>query len=261
MFRLSDLRICINTYAYGEAPQTLFNGGEVGLFLDTQDLSTMFQDVARTIPAAVNQPVAVRLDKSGRGNHMAQAAVANRPILRLSGGRYYLEYDGANDFFSGSVNLSSVNKLTAFTAMRVINRASAPVLVEHGSGTLGNGFSILHEAAAIQPLTAGSVATYVDTQVSAPVIKTAGFDRAGATAAAEIPMMRRNGAALTGVTYTLNVGASGNFASDTLYIGARAGTALFANMHDYGVIVVGKAVDAATALSVESWLNSRCGAY
>jgi len=43
------------------------------------DLSTMYQDMAMTIPAALEQPVALQLDMSGRGWHRSQATAAKRP--------------------------------------------------------------------------------------------------------------------------------------------------------------------------------------
>jgi phage tail P2-like protein len=59
----------------------LFADGEAGAWYDFGDLSTMFQDVAGSIPAALEQPVALVRDKSGRGNHLVQATVAARPVL------------------------------------------------------------------------------------------------------------------------------------------------------------------------------------
>ena len=63
--------------------QSLFSNNEQGFFYDPNDLSTMFQDAAGTIPVtAVGQPVGLIRDKSGRNNHAYQTASAARPILR-----------------------------------------------------------------------------------------------------------------------------------------------------------------------------------
>ena len=60
----------------------LFANGEVGVFYDCSDLTTMFQDSAGTTPVtAVEQPVGKILDKSGRGNHATQATSTKRPVL------------------------------------------------------------------------------------------------------------------------------------------------------------------------------------
>lgn len=49
---------------------------------DPSDLSTLFQDVARTIPVtAAGQSVAAMADKSGNGRHMVQTITAARPVF------------------------------------------------------------------------------------------------------------------------------------------------------------------------------------
>jgi hypothetical protein len=59
-----------------------FASGEQGAWYDPNDLSTLFQDAAGTVPVtAVEQPVGKMLDKSGRNNHATQATAANRPVL------------------------------------------------------------------------------------------------------------------------------------------------------------------------------------
>ena len=53
-----------------------------GAWFDPEDMSTMFQDAAGTIPVtAVEQPVGLILDKSGNGNHATQSITASRPTL------------------------------------------------------------------------------------------------------------------------------------------------------------------------------------
>lgn len=78
-------------------PASLFAASEQGVWLDESDLSTMFQDLAGTVPAAVDSPVGKRLDKSGNGNHWAAPNTSARPILRLTGGLYSLQWDGVDD--------------------------------------------------------------------------------------------------------------------------------------------------------------------
>lgn len=57
----------------------LFGSGEQGAWYDPADLSTLFQDTAGTVPVtAVEQAVALMLDKSGRGNHASQATSTKR---------------------------------------------------------------------------------------------------------------------------------------------------------------------------------------
>ena len=63
-------------------PAKLFESGANGLWLDPSDLTTLFQDSAGTTPVtAVEQPVGLIRDKSGRNNHASQSTSANRPTL------------------------------------------------------------------------------------------------------------------------------------------------------------------------------------
>lgn len=72
-----------NTPTFDQQIQKLFANGEQGFFYDPNDLSTMYQDAAGTIPVtAVGQPVGLIRDKSGRNNHAHQTTSAARPILR-----------------------------------------------------------------------------------------------------------------------------------------------------------------------------------
>jgi hypothetical protein len=64
------------------SPASLFAAGEQGAWYDPSDFSTMFQDSAGTTPVtAVEQPVGLILDKSGRGNNASQATAGSRPTL------------------------------------------------------------------------------------------------------------------------------------------------------------------------------------
>jgi hypothetical protein len=64
------------------SPSSLFANGEQGWWYDPSNFSTLFQDAAGTTPVtAVEQPVGLQLDLSGRGNHRFQTTSANRPVV------------------------------------------------------------------------------------------------------------------------------------------------------------------------------------
>lgn len=76
------LRIYQGTTLLGMRITELFANGEQGVWYDPSDLSTLFQDAAGTTPVtAVEQPVGLMLDKSGRGNHAYQPTATSRPVL------------------------------------------------------------------------------------------------------------------------------------------------------------------------------------
>lgn len=71
--RISDLAAAI---------RALFAAGEQGVWYDPSDLTTLYQDAAGTTPVtAVEQPVGLMLDKSGRNNHATQTTSTSRPVL------------------------------------------------------------------------------------------------------------------------------------------------------------------------------------
>lgn len=62
--------------------KAMFANGEQGWWYDPSNLSTLFQDSAGTTPVtAMEQPVGLQLDLSGRGNHRRQTTSANRPVV------------------------------------------------------------------------------------------------------------------------------------------------------------------------------------
>ena len=62
--------------------QSLFANGEQGFWYDPNDLTTMFQSAAGTIPVtAAGQPVGLMLDKSGRNTYARQSTSSRRPIF------------------------------------------------------------------------------------------------------------------------------------------------------------------------------------
>jgi hypothetical protein len=65
------------------SPSYLFASGAQGAWYDPSVFSTLFQDSAGTTPVtAVEQPVRLMLDRSGRGNHALAPNDASRPMLR-----------------------------------------------------------------------------------------------------------------------------------------------------------------------------------
>lgn len=67
-------------------PKELFKGGKQGVWYDPSDKSTLFQDVAGTVPVTKDgDPVALMRDKSGNGNHATQTISVYRPIYKTDG--------------------------------------------------------------------------------------------------------------------------------------------------------------------------------
>ena len=126
----------------------LFANNEQGFFYDPNDLSTMFQNAAGTIPVTdVGQPVGLIQDKSGRNNHAKQTTSASRPILRKNAvtGANYLEFDGSDDFLTlDALNFNGKDKLSLFVGQKTNVPSGTGVLVETGSyfGNPRGGFGL-----------------------------------------------------------------------------------------------------------------------
>jgi hypothetical protein len=121
------------------SPADLFLGGTQGAWFDPSDFSTMFQDSAGSIPVTgVGQPVGLIKDKSGRGNNAIQATAASRPVLQIdANSKYYLEFDGVDDFLlPPSTILSSANQGTETHGARRIlpNGSDGAVMCNFGTG-------------------------------------------------------------------------------------------------------------------------------
>ena len=72
----------VGSLTLAQRVSAMFSRGEPGAWYDPSDLSTLFQDETKTTPVtAVEQPVGLMLDKSGRGNHATQATTTKRPVL------------------------------------------------------------------------------------------------------------------------------------------------------------------------------------
>ena len=83
---------------HGWHPGWLFRSGAQGAWFDPSDVTTLFQDVAGTVPVmADGDPVALMLDKSGNANHATQPTAAARPTWRTGGQLAWLEFDGVDD--------------------------------------------------------------------------------------------------------------------------------------------------------------------
>lgn len=92
------INVVSGTFGFDPADLTL------RIWLDPSDLSTMWQDVARTTPVTADgQLVASIFNKGTLGDYFIQATVAARPIYRTSGGLHWLEFDGVDDILVNSI--------------------------------------------------------------------------------------------------------------------------------------------------------------
>jgi hypothetical protein len=254
-------------------PLLLFAAGEVGVWFDPSDLSTMFQDSAGTTPAAIDQAVGLILDKSGRGNHASQTTLASRPILRQdNSGRYYLDFDGIDDsLFTASINFA-LPHATIF--MGVAKRSGATGVIIELSATFATNagsFVISSSGIAADDLSLSCNATftfggtrtgYQATSYPAPKALTVmcAFDMSK-TSRQEVVTPRINN-----TTPTLNgtfdsAITPANFGNYPINLGRRNNATLPFNGGMYSIIVRGAFTSVLERQDVEQWVNQKTGAY
>lgn len=249
------------------SPLTLFAAGEQGVWYDPSDFSTMFQDSAGTTPVtAVEQPVGLILDKSGRGNHASQATTTSRPVLKIDGsGKYYLLFDGVDDSLAtASINFTSTDKMTVHAGVRKVSDAAQAMVVELSSslGTNNGTFALqaprTTSAGRFSFVAKGTGSGTVDANAAAnasPVtaVLTSQMDIAG-----DATSLRVNG--VSAGTSVANLG-TGNLGNYPLYIGRRGGSTLPFNGRLYSLIVRGAASTNAQIVGAEKWVNGKTSAY
>ena len=245
----------------------LFANGEQGFWYDPNDMGTMFQDAAGTVPVTgAGQAVGLIKDKSGRGNHARQTTSASRPILRHNAitGAYYLGFDGSDDFLqTNNIDFTGTDKISLFTGVRKLADAGQ-IIAELSANTASNAGSfylvagsdlggigyVAMSRGSIGP-SAGRAArnfTYLGADTAVLSVK---FDISG-----DLSSMRRN--AVVGIDGTDDKG-TGNFGNYPLYIGRRGGTTLPFNGHIYGLIGVGCLTTGSEIAAIEKELARRTG--
>ena len=255
---------------YGQLIKSLFANNEQGFAYDPNDLSTMFQNSAGTIPVTVaGQPVGLILDKSGRNNHARQTNSASRPILRKNAvtGAYYLEFDGADDFLqTNNIDFTATDKISLFAGVRKLSDVAASVVFELSAAWVYNEGSFIVHA----PYTHGGPNFYSAARGTATATLALSSRIEGSKYAAPVSavvsakhdisgdysMMVVNG--VSGSAATADKG-TGNYGNYPLYIGRRGGTPLPFNGHIYSLIGVGKLVSDSETAAIEKELAKRAG--
>ena len=261
-----------NTFLMGGSLKTLtqlikslFSNGEQGFFYDPNDLSTMYQNAAGTIPVtAAGQPVGLMLDKSGRNNHAYQSVSASRPVLQRNAttGAYYLAFDGTDDFLvTSSINFTATDKISLFAGVRklsdvrsysIVCELSADLLVN--SGTFNLQAPGLASDKGYASDSKGTTNTTTKAQnYPAPHSSVLSFT---GNISAPLNRLRVNA---NNFESTVSQG-TGNYGNYPLYIGRRGLTSdQFINGHIYSLIGIGKLVSDNEIVNIEKELAKRVG--
>lgn len=118
----------------------LFRGGEVGVWYDPSDISTLWQDTAGTVPvSAAGQSVARMDDKSGNGKHATQATASARPSYQTDGALHWLSFDGVDDRMSTApIDMTGTSEISFFAGARGLDTSGALSTLFTTSSDTGN---------------------------------------------------------------------------------------------------------------------------
>lgn len=251
-------------------PSSLFGASDQGYWYDNQDLTTMFQDTAGTVPVtAVEQPVGLQLDKSGKGNHrIAPGPTPSRPILRQdANGIYYLDTDGVDDWMrtAATVDFSGSDKVTLIQGWHKRKDTVAIFKELSANANVGSAFFVVtginasygrYSSVGTGSYTGslgGNVAFFSPTLYLAPdtAIISATHDISG-----DLSRIWRNG--VVGIDGTADKG-TGNLLNDYVYFYSRSGSLARFNGRDYGQFAISRLLSDAERNQVESWLNTKMG--
>lgn len=243
--------------------QSLFANNEQGFAYDPNDLTTMFQDAAGTVPVtAVGQPIGLIMDKSGRNNHARQTNSASRPILRQNAttGAYYLEFDGSDDFLvTNSINFTSTDKISLFTGVQKLSDVSAAILCELSLNI--NSYNGSFYLAA--PLNNTSKGFSINAKGTSSALAVSSSHAAPITAVVSGYADLRSTQLKLGVNGALTTGATslgtGNYGNYPLYIGRRGGTTLPFTGHIYSLIGIGRLTTDAETTALEKLIAKNTG--
>lgn len=251
-------------------PSSLFGASDQGYWYDNQDLSTMFQDTAGTVPVtAVEQPVGLQLDKSGKGNRrITPGPTTSRPILRQdANGIYYLDTDGVDDWMrtAATVDFSGSDKITLVQGLHKRNDTAAIFNELSTNANIGSAFFVVsglnasygrYSSVGTGSYTgglSGNVAYFSAALHTAPdtAILSATHDIAG-----DLSRIWRNG--IAGIDGTADKG-TGNFGNDYVYFYARSGLSSRFNGRDYGQFAISRLLSDEDRAKVQNVFNVAMG--
>ena len=248
---------------------SLFSAGEKGVWFDAGDLSTMFQDVAGTIPVtATGQYVGKWLDKSGNGNHAVAAANnTTRPIYQIdTEGNPNVTFTKSptTQLFTPAINFTATAQMTTCIGIHVTDSSSAGIPIVLGSDISSVNGSFLIGApssTADHSLYLRGTSTLqarVANIVDGDDIITGLFDISQATKELEI-IPRLNFVQITGsgITWTGTDAGTGNFGNLPLYIGSGAGLTNPFGGKIYQIIVRGALSTTTQVYQIETFTDAK----
>ena len=251
----------IKTFGFGSSefsPLDLFAGGKQGVWYDPSDKSTLFQDVAGTVPVTTDgDPVALMKDKSGNSNHATMGVSTARPIYRTDGILHRLTFDGVDDHLLFNKNTFLADKSQVImTAYNLLKAGMYPAVI---SGlTTDAGLEQLHYGVTARRRVAVVTNTGLYTGDSAAalplntaIVRTTNWSRSAGVATDKVNR--------TGVFTTSPAQVNALLTLSTNYQSIGRIQNLYTNMDFYGVVAISDDLSPTAIADVEHYLATKSG--
>lgn len=180
-------------------------------------------------------------------------------------GKFYLRFDGVDDWLVTPTITPGTDKVQVFAGVRRLTNASASIILEasqnaatnNGSFWLVSGDSTYQYSAVFRGTAA--IGASIDAKITSASFAPPATSVITSTSDIQADLINIRGNGVLQSSATGDQGA-GNFLAYPLYIGRRGGTTLPFNGHLYGLIVrFGANLPAATIASTESWVAGKTG--
>jgi hypothetical protein len=237
----------------------LFALGEKGFWLFPDDLSTLFQDSAGTIPVTTTgQSVGLIKDKSPNHWDFMQPNNLFRPTLQLNGsGHKVLEFNGIDQWMVSNVVDLASSQVTVFVGLRKITDTVAGSVIELSATAVTNNGTFLISA----PASAGQPTFSFRTRGTVGITRTAVGFPAPASAVlvgiadiiAPVADIRVNGVGAPGAGSQ----GTGPYLPYQMFMGRRAGTGIAFQGQINELIVRGAATPTPTVQQLEAYLTAQ----
>jgi len=239
-------------------PLDLYQPGDILLWYDPSDLSTLFQDTAGTTPVTADgQSAALIRDKGPGGYHRTQSLGPNMPKYKTDGVLHRLLYDGTDDFYqTASINWGT-DEVAACVGLTKASNAAAGVVFEFGI-TINNGtfglFAPALTSGEFQFNSRGTVGVAPRSGVfSAPVTKVLTTMGKISTDAA---ILRVDGAQ---VATAAGDQGTGNFGNNIMNSGRRQTGGIPLNGSEYQTVIRNRLFSADEIAQIESFIAAEAG--
>lgn len=251
-----------NGRANGFNPTSLFTGGFTGYAIDFTDISTLYQDDARTLAAVEGQTIGFVQDKSGGNRNFWQVTPASRPALvRDARGILCARGDGSTSWMRSvsPLNWSTSAQATLATGFRRITATATSAFLMGRSGSDPRFYLVANMSARLGAAVTASVAPSTVTvvhQALAEVDKKYVMSARAKILVPELRVIVNNEAPQVSAASP----GTGFLSGAEHFLFGIIGTQ-HANIDMYRAFAINRALTDAEDLAVRDWCNAPTQAY